>query len=316
MGGLSIWHWLIVGAGVLIVFGGKNKISDIMGDVAKGINSFKKGLAEEEQKPEGPHPSDPPTRTIDLGGTVTGNRSISRGDIDILRLLAAVEILESDLWEQYNELGGIQDSEEQSGSGNGPNTAALQNLDGDMPQYIHDNTDDEFSHESFINAFLVSIGAHPVNLDRFRTLPGSQAAGANKAKKRLTNLMQLTVDTSYWTRYRDPNHNPDLDPAFAFPQAVPGLAAGKFPAIPRTDSDTTNATHIQAIANTAVFHFGSIEQGWDESLPGVGAKSHPSGRLADPSQHRPDRNNAFADLARQGGQHTSPYRSDEQSCLP
>ena len=46
MGGLSIWHWLIVGAVVLLVFGGKGKISDIMGDVAKGTKSFKKGLAE------------------------------------------------------------------------------------------------------------------------------------------------------------------------------------------------------------------------------------------------------------------------------
>jgi sec-independent protein translocase protein TatA len=65
MGGLSIWHWLIVGAVVLLVFGGKGKISDIMGDVAKGIKSFKKGLAEEDQKPEVERPGDPPMRTID-----------------------------------------------------------------------------------------------------------------------------------------------------------------------------------------------------------------------------------------------------------
>jgi sec-independent protein translocase protein TatA len=65
MGGLSIWHWIIVGAVVLIVFGGKGKISDIMGDVAKGIKSFKKGLAEEDIKPEVSHSSDPPMRSID-----------------------------------------------------------------------------------------------------------------------------------------------------------------------------------------------------------------------------------------------------------
>ena len=65
MGGLSIWHWLIVGAVMLLVFGGKGKISDIMGDVAKGIKSFKKGLAEEDQKPELERPGDPPMRTID-----------------------------------------------------------------------------------------------------------------------------------------------------------------------------------------------------------------------------------------------------------
>ena len=65
MGGLSIWHWIIVGAVVLIVFGGKGKISDIMGDVAKGIKSFKKGLAEESDKAEVRPSADPPMRSID-----------------------------------------------------------------------------------------------------------------------------------------------------------------------------------------------------------------------------------------------------------
>src|SRR3984893_533252 len=83
--------------------------------------------------------------------------SIPQGDIDILRFLAAAEILETDLWEQYNELGGIQDKEEPSGSGNGAFTAKLKILDGDMDQYVHDNTEDERSHQAFINAFLVSI---------------------------------------------------------------------------------------------------------------------------------------------------------------
>jgi sec-independent protein translocase protein TatA len=54
MGGFSIWHWLLVGAVVLVVFGGKGKISDIMGDVAKGIKSFKKGLADDEPAPAKP----------------------------------------------------------------------------------------------------------------------------------------------------------------------------------------------------------------------------------------------------------------------
>ncbi|HTV33782.1 MAG TPA: twin-arginine translocase TatA/TatE family subunit [Methylocella sp.] len=65
MGSLSIWHWLIVGAVVLIVFGGKGKISDIMGDVAKGIKAFKKGLAEDEAKPERTHPADAPLHSLD-----------------------------------------------------------------------------------------------------------------------------------------------------------------------------------------------------------------------------------------------------------
>ncbi|MDP4594642.1 MAG: twin-arginine translocase TatA/TatE family subunit [Beijerinckiaceae bacterium] len=50
MGGMSIWHWLVVGGIALLLFGGKGKISDIMGDVAKGIKSFKKGMQDEEEK--------------------------------------------------------------------------------------------------------------------------------------------------------------------------------------------------------------------------------------------------------------------------
>src|SRR5262249_36495688 len=152
----------------------------------------------------------------------------------------------------YNELGGIQDTEVPGGSGSPHYTKALQKLDGDMPQYIHDNTEDEFTHFNFINAYLMSKQADPVNLDQFRTLPGSTATGAQQIK-RLTNLMQLPVNTSWWTRYRSRTKNPDFgDP---FPPAIPGLLQGKFPAIPRTDADLKPAKHLQAIANTAAFHF-------------------------------------------------------------
>jgi hypothetical protein len=192
------------------------------------------------------------------------------GDIAILRFLAAVEILETDLWQQYNELGGIQDSEVPGGSGSPAYTMALKTLDGDMDQYIHDNTEDEFTHQDFINAFLKSLGQPPVNLDQFRTLQGSTATGVNTSKigKRLTNLTALTIDTSYWTRYRDPNHNPDLDGFSVFPQAIPDLFfKGPHTAIPRTDADLAPAKHIQAIANTAGFHFASIEQGGTSLYP-------------------------------------------------
>ncbi len=201
--------------------------------------------------------------------TATSNATLTKGDIDILKFLAAAEILESDLWEQYNELGGIQDGEEPRGSGNPAYTAALKNLDKDMDQYIHDNTDDEKSHRNFINAYLVSKGVPAVNLDAFRTLPGSQATGAVKTRKRLTNLMKLKVDTSWYTRYRARFHNPDLDPSFVFPQAIPSLFAGHFPAIPRTDDDLTPDGHIQAIANTAAFHFATIEQGGSSLYPAL-----------------------------------------------
>jgi len=111
-----------------------------------------------------------------------GSSSLTQGDIDILRFLSAAEILETDLWQQYNELGGIQDSEVPGGSGSPAYIKALEVLDGDMPQYIHDNTEDEFTHFTFINAYLVSKGAQPVNLDQLRTFKGSQATGAQKNK--------------------------------------------------------------------------------------------------------------------------------------
>jgi len=190
--------------------------------------------------------------------------SLTEGDVAILRFLSAVEIIESDLWQQYNELGGIQDSEVPGGSGNAVYTKALQVLDSDMSQYLHDNTEDEISHFTFLNAFLTSVGAHPVNLDQFRTLPSSKATGAQQIG-RLTNLMQLTVDTSYWTRYRSRTKNPDFGDKF--PPAVPGLLKGKFPAIPRNDGDLTPPNHIQAIANTAGFHFAFIEQGGTSLYP-------------------------------------------------
>src|SRR6478672_12208683 len=179
----------------------------------------------------------------------------TQGDFDILRFLAAAEIIEADLWQQYNELAGIQDSEVPGGTGNPAYTAAVEVLDEDMDQYIHDNTDDEITHAAFLNAFLASKGADPVNLDQFRTLPSSQARGAQQIG-RLTNLMQLTVDTSWWTRYRSDNKNPDFGDTFT--QAVAGLAAGQFPAIPRNNGDLTPPDHLQAIANTAGFHFGFI----------------------------------------------------------
>ena len=202
--------------------------------------------------------ADPPD-VLAKGHTRVKGGHLSRGDAAILRFLCAAEIIESDLWQQYNELAGIQDHEVPGGSGNPAYAEAVAVLDEDMSQYIHDNTDDEFSHVAFINAYLAAHGENTVNLDRFRTLPSSQADGAQKNVRRLTNLMQLSVDTSFWTRYRSDSQNPDF--GNKLPQAVPGLAAGRFPAIPRSDDDLSPGDHLQAIANTAGFHFCFIEQG-------------------------------------------------------
>ncbi len=196
------------------------------------------------------------------------NDTLNKGDIAILQFLAAAELIEADLWTQYAELGGI---------GNNPPIEvdpnqqlnnyqiALSNLDSDGPQYISSNTLDEVSHATFLNAYLESKGADPVNFDKFRTLQGSKAGPAVNAG-RLTNLMQLNVDTSWYIRYRSTT-NPDF--GATFPQA---LTLNGVYAIPRTDADFNgapfqNATsipgnvHIQAIANVAAFHFGYIEQG-------------------------------------------------------
>jgi Ferritin-like domain len=197
---------------------------------------------------------------------------LTRGDAALLRFAAAAEILETDFWVQYNELGGIQDSEVPGGSGNPAYTAALAVLDSDMAQYVHDNTDDEFTHQNFLNAYLESKGAEPVSLEQFRTLPGSTATGSS-GEPRLTNLMQLTLDTSWWTRYRSSTHNPDLDPNFTFPQAIPTLAVGQHTAIPRTDDDTKDPNFLQAIANTAGFHFPTIEQGGNSLYPAMAQRA-------------------------------------------
>jgi hypothetical protein len=185
--------------------------------------------------------------------------ALTKGDIAILRFLAAAELIESDLWQQYNELGGMN-------GGNPAYMAALSNLDSDMPQYIADNTDDEISHAAFLNAYLRSKGATPVNLNEFRTLPSSKATGASQIG-RLTNLQSLNVDTSWYVRYRS-TKNPDL--GASFPQAV---NIHREPAIPLNDTDTppglpapvppvgAQETRMQAIANTAGFHFAFIEQG-------------------------------------------------------
>src|SRR5438046_805946 len=207
--------------------------------------------------------------------TAEASGGLSPGDAALLRFPAALELLEADFWIQYNELGGVQDAEVPGGSGNPAYTAAIQVMDDEMDQYIHDNPDDEITHHTFLNEYLVSKAAAPSNLDPFRPLMGSTATGVNPALigHRLTNLTQLTVDTSWWTRYRDDSHNPDLDPNFVFPQAVPTLGVNQHTAIPRTDADTSDPNFLQATANTAGFHFPTIEQGGTSLYPSLAQRA-------------------------------------------
>ncbi len=197
----------------------------------------------------------------------TSNATITKGDIAILRFLAAAELIESDLWTQYAELGGIGKNPPIEVAPNqtlNPYQVALSNLDSDGPQYIASNTLDEVSHAKFLNAYLVSKGAEPVDLTKFEKLPGSTATGAVPGKLRLTNLTQLDVDTSWFVRYRSAT-NPDL--GANFPQAI---TLNGVTAIPRANADfgtpdpsfgVPGNAQIQAIANIAAFHFGAIEQG-------------------------------------------------------
>jgi hypothetical protein len=219
---------------------------------------------------------------------------ITKGDIAILTFLQALEQVEADLWIQYSELGGIQDNEVSGVNGGNPAyTAALTILDGDMPQYVHDNTDDEISHAAFLKNYLESKGASAVSLEPFRHLPTSKATGANQNFRgdggRLTNLTQLTIDTSYWTRYRSLT-NPDFDSGAKFIQATGNLDGsntnslngGRFTAIPRSDDDTAGSDpskppasispRLQAIAFTAGFHFAFIEQGGTSLYPTLAQK--------------------------------------------
>jgi len=203
--------------------------------------------------------------------TERSTSKLSKGDVALLRFAAAVELIEADLWQQYNELGGVQ-------GGNPAYIAALSNLDGDMAQYIADNTDDELSHAAFLNAYLISKGEEPVDLDVFRTLPSSQATGA-KNIGRLTNLLKLNVDLSWYTRYRSAR-NPDFGAKFKGPFIIE-----KQPAIPLNDNDTppnqsqpvppttAQENRMQAIANTAGFHFAFIEQGGASLYPTLAFKA-------------------------------------------
>jgi hypothetical protein len=189
------------------------------------------------------------TKTLRADNDGGGNGRITRGDAAILRFLAAAELLETDLWQQYTEIT----------LGNPSFQQAISVLDGDMATYVNQNTRDEFSHQNFLNAYLASKGFAGVNLEPFRKLPSSQATGSNKTAKRLTNLMNLTVDTSWYTRYRAAT-NPDLGAQFGQIvdlQDVPGIPNSDLP----PPDDPTNGYKIQFIANVAGFHFATVEQG-------------------------------------------------------
>jgi hypothetical protein len=197
---------------------------------------------------------------LPAGAIITGatraraNDHLSEGDIAILRFLAAVELIETDLWQQYNELA----------LGNESFQLALNLLDGDEATYVNLNTRDEVSHGVFLNGYLASKGQQQVSLEPFRRLPSSQATGSNKTAKRLTNLMNLTVDTSWYFRYRSAQ-NPDF--GAMFPQIVdlvnvPGIPNSDLPSpVDSSGNIVSSGFEIQLIGNVAGFHFATVEEG-------------------------------------------------------
>jgi hypothetical protein len=223
-----------------------------------------------------------PGSTVAFAGQEDDHAPITKGDIAILTFLSALEQVEADLWIQYAELGGatnqgLSPTDLPFKTGLAPNyITGLMVLDGDMPQYISDNTDDEISHHRFLNNYLQSKGAKTIDLtSQFAVLPPSQVTGVPQ-NGRLTNLKQLTVDTSWWTRYRSSTKNPDFGGTFE--NAIPDLAKGQHPAIPLNDGDLVLdnngniSNHLQAIANTAGFHFAFIEQGGSSLYPALAQK--------------------------------------------
>jgi len=167
--------------------------------------------------------------------------AVTPGDIAMLKFLAAAELVEEDLWQQYCELA----------VGNRFYNTALQRIDRSLIRYICDDRDDERSHAAFINSFLVAIGEEPINLDLFRTLPSVEVPGA-ESRGRLTNLTNLNVDTSWYLRYRGAE-NPDF--GAAFPQLVD---IRNQPTIP---TRFLPPPRMQEVAHSAAFHFAAIEQG-------------------------------------------------------
>src|SRR6266566_3850294 len=189
--------------------------------------------------------------------------SLNGSDVAVLQFLAVAELVESDLWGQYCELA----------TNNPGYRNALQRIDESLPDYISGVLEDERSHATFINAFLVAAGKTPINLDSFRTLPSVPVEGA-KNIGRLTNLKNLTVDTSYYQRYRQAG-NPDFGDAFL--QIVNIVNQ---PTVPTSES--IRGDELRSIAQTAAFHFAAIEQGGSSLY-----NSFATRRRGNPRLHRP-----------------------------
>jgi len=171
---------------------------------------------------------------------------ITGGDAAILRFLAAAEILETDLWQHTP-----------TRLGNESFASPWQVLDGDMPTYVNQNTRDESRiRTSSINIWFpkpACRGSQP-----FQNPPQQPGDRRHKTAKRLTNLMNLTVDTSWFLRYRL-SGNPDFGTLF------PRSSLCKICPAFRTALALANGRHErirnQLIANTAGFHFATVEQG-------------------------------------------------------
>ena len=221
---------------------------------------------------------------------------LTAGDAALLRFAAAAEILEADFWIQYNELGGIQDSEEPAGSGNPKYTKALSQLDSDMAQYIHDNTDDEFTHFTFLNAYLTSQGAQPVSLEQFRTLPGSRATGSS-GQLRLTNLTQLlTLELRAGHSLSQRHEKSGSESELCFRTGYPGFIDRPAHRNPKDERRCEGPEFSPGDREYGRIPFRHHRAGRQQPLPVDGAEGDQRGGVAHSDQYRADGDDALPNL--------------------
>ena len=185
-----------------------------------------------------------------------------------------------------------------------------------MSQYIHDNTEDEFSHAAFINAYLVSKGEKPVDLDKFRTLKGSQGDRGQQNKIDGSPISCGSKSTRVGGRgIAAAPITLILTRRSCSRRRSRACSLGSFRQSP--EPTPTSLLLTTSRPSPTPRHSISLHRaGWQQPLPDLGPESNPSRGLANPAQHRPDRDHSLPDLARQSRQRGFAARgSSDRSAL-
>ena len=238
---------------------------------------------------------------------------LTKGDAAILRSWPRPRSSRPTSGSSTTSSPGSRTARSRAEAGTDAYTEAVAVLDEDMPQYIHDNTDDEISH---------ATSSTPIWRRTARSRSTWTSSAPCRAARppapsrigRLTNLMQLTINTSFWTRYRSDSQNPDLGDIL--PQAVPDLAVGQHPAIPRSDDDLDAAQPPAGDREHGRLPLRLDRAGRHEPLRLARPAGHQPGGAANPAQHRRQRDHALPDLAGQGRQRSAAHRPRDGADLP